>query len=142
MLAHDESRVAYEILLHSPVLRDPDLIELVYHRSQAHQLAIAMREGISEDVSAVLAATEDEDIIATLLVNQTAHISENIFRDLVEISQRADALHEPLISRHDLPEDLAKKMITWVSVALRREIVHAFGPPGAKVIVHTSNSGP
>ena len=45
-LANDEIEVAHPMLIDSTVLHDADLIELVRHRTQAHQLAIAMRSSL------------------------------------------------------------------------------------------------
>src|SRR5690349_8722667 len=41
-LANAEAEVAHPILLHSEVLQDPDLIEIIHHRTLEHQLAISM----------------------------------------------------------------------------------------------------
>src|SRR5262249_35449915 len=50
-LANDAIEVAHPILLHSTVLHDEELIEIVHHRTLEHQLAIAMRASVSERVS-------------------------------------------------------------------------------------------
>jgi len=44
-LANDGIEVAAPLLRDSPVLRDPDLIEVIRQQTQQHQLAVAMRRG-------------------------------------------------------------------------------------------------
>ena len=76
-LANDEIEVAHPILLNSEVLKDPDLIEIVQHRTMEHQVAIAMRPKVSEQVSDALVETKNETIITTLLSNRNALISNS-----------------------------------------------------------------
>lgn len=122
-LANDEIEVAHPILLKSEVLRDPELIEIVQHRTMEHQVAIAMRPKISEEVSDALVETENEEVIATLLWNGGADISSNTMDRLVDECGRVIGYQEPLVRRRDLSEDLAKKLYWAVSAALRMHIV-------------------
>ena len=126
VLANDEIEVAHSLLVNSMVLHDDDLIELVRHRAQAHQLAIAMRKSLSEEVSQSLADTGDVGVITRLIENEDAKISESLLDYLVAESKTVDSFQNPLISRRDLPPDLARKMYWWVSAAVRQHIVENF----------------
>ena len=126
MLANDEVQVAYKILTCSPVLRDADLIEVLRHRTMQHQLAVAIRKDISEEVSAAIVETGSEDVIVTLLNNQDARISADILEFLAEESKRIDSFQKPLVRRPDLPAELAERMCYWVSVAVRNYIIENF----------------
>jgi uncharacterized protein (DUF2336 family) len=53
-------------------------------------------------------------------------LSRRALEYLVAESQRVDSFQEPLLSRHDLPPDLAHRMFWWVSAALRKEILTRF----------------
>ena len=64
--------------------------------------------------------------MTTLLQNATAEISRATLEYLVEQSRRIDAYQEPILRRGDLPVDLAKRMYSWVSNALRQYIVENF----------------
>lgn len=125
-LANDDSEVAYPLLIKSRVLRDQDLISIIHHRTLEHQLAIAMRESVSEPVSAALVETGEETVIKRLLENHNAEIARDTMAHLVEQSRRLDGLQKPLVHRSDLPRDLAEKMYWWVSAALRQHIVENF----------------
>ena len=122
-LANDQIEVAHPILTQSTILQDMELIEIVQHLTYGHQLAIAMRETVSETVSEALIGTGNVDVIKTLLENENADISGKAMEYLVEQSEKIDDLQVPLINRNDLGPDLAKRMYWWVSAALRKHIV-------------------
>jgi uncharacterized protein (DUF2336 family) len=88
-----------------------------------HQLAIAMRHSVSEEVSDALVQTGRDSVVVTLLKNQNAKISQRTMEYLVEQSQRVDTFQEPILHRHDLKPELAKRMFLWVSAALRQYVV-------------------
>ena len=126
MLANDDVQVAYRILSTSPVLRDADLVEVVRHRTMQHQLAVAIRKDVSEEVSAALVETGTDDVIVTLLNNQDARISADVLEYLADESKRIDAFQKPLVRRPDLPTELAERMYYWVSAAVRNYIVENY----------------
>jgi uncharacterized protein (DUF2336 family) len=125
-LANDQIEVAHPILTQSTLLQDIELIEIVEHRTFGHQLAIAMRETVSEAVSEALIGTGNVNVIKTLLENENADISGKAMEYLVEQSEKIDDIQVPLINRSDLGPDLAKRMYWWVSAALRKHIVEHY----------------
>lgn len=125
-LANDEIEVAQPILERSNVLQDPSLIEIIRHRTLEHQLSISIRKTVSEGVADALVETGNSDVIASLLENPNARISQGTLEYLVEESKRVDRYQNPLLDRHDLPEQLARRMYIWVSAALRKHILEKF----------------
>jgi len=125
-LASERVEIARPLIMQSPVLRDPDLIELVRHRTQEHRLCVAMRSGLSAEVSDVLISYGDEDVIEALLLNQDAVLSKSAIEHLVEESRRVDRFQEPLLRRRELPKRLAMRMFWWVSALLRKQILAEF----------------
>ncbi len=125
-LANDEIEVAEPILMKSRVLRDTELIRIIRHRTQQHQLAIAMRRSISAHVSDALVETGNIDVIKTLIENPDARISESTMEYLAEESRRVDTYQEPLLKREDLKPKLAERMYLRVSAALRSYILENF----------------
>jgi uncharacterized protein (DUF2336 family) len=125
-LANDEIEVAEPILMKSEVLRDSELIRVIRHRTQQHQLVIAMRRSLSEHVSDALVETGNVDVIKVLLENADAHISEATMEYLAEESRRVDTYQEPLLKRNDLKPEMAERMYLWVSAALRSHILENF----------------
>lgn len=126
LLANDEIDIATPILMHSPALRDVDLIEVVHNRSRQHLLAVAMRRDLSMPVSAALVETGHSDVILALLSNHEAKISEQTLAYVVEQSKVHDEFQEPLVRRQDLPKSLAVRMTRWVSAAIREAIIKRF----------------
>ncbi len=125
-LANDEIEVARPILMKSGVLQDPELVEIIHHRTLEHQLAIAMRTSVSEIVSDALVETGNTDVVKTLLQNPNARITEATMAYLVEEARRVDSYQEPLVRRQDLKPELAGQMYWLVSAALRAHLLENF----------------
>lgn len=125
-LANDEIEVAHPILANSEVLRDEELIEIIQYRAMEHQVAIAARPTVSEPVSDALVETRNENVIETLLDNRGAAISSDTMDRLVDQSRTVTRFQKPLVLRHDLSPQLAKKLYWGVSAALRKHIVENF----------------
>ncbi len=126
-LANDEIEVAYPILTKSTVLHDTDLIEVIQQRTLEYQMAIAIRQSVSEAISGALVQTGNESVISTLLENPNAKISDATMEYLVDEAKRINTLQEPILRRHDLDPRLAKRMFLWVSAALRQYILDNSG---------------
>jgi uncharacterized protein (DUF2336 family) len=121
-LAADSIEVAFPILMKSDLLKDLDLVEVIRHRTFEHQLAISQRREVSQEVSAELVDTNREPVIVSLVRNIGAQLAPETVERLVEQSKEFTTLHEPLLHRSELGEDLGKKMLAWVSAAMRAHI--------------------
>jgi uncharacterized protein (DUF2336 family) len=126
-LANDDIDIAYPVLVNSQLLADEDLIEIILYRLREHQLAIALRENLSESVSDVLVEHGSTPVIVALLRNEKVNISRAALDYLVEQSRRIGEFQEPLIERNELPRALAQRMFAWVSASLRETIVRRWG---------------
>lgn len=120
ILANDDISVAAPILEHSNALKDSDLIEVIRHRTLEHQMTVAIRRTLNEDISDALVEYGDTGVIETLLNNPNARISGHTMAYLVEQSERIDSFQEPILRREDLDPSLARKMLVWVSDELRQ----------------------
>jgi uncharacterized protein (DUF2336 family) len=141
-LANDAIEIAHPILRQSGVLHDGDLIDIVKHRTQEHRLAVAMRSGLSSEVSQALLETGDKDVIETLINNHDADLSRHAMDYLVSESQQVDRFQQPLLRRPDLPLALAHRMFWWVSAALREYIISNFkaDPVTIDALIHESTT--
>jgi len=74
-------------------------------------------------------------VLMALVRNATAKISESGYRTLVEKSRALTGLQEPLVSRADMPPQLAASMCDWVSDALKTFITtnYRMTPKGLQV---------
>ncbi|MCW9039854.1 MAG: DUF2336 domain-containing protein [Rhodospirillales bacterium] len=132
-LANQEIDIAYPILVHSGILEDEDLVSVVKGRTEEHQLAIAIRQAISEPVSDALVQEGHPKVIAKLLANPNATISRATMEYLVDESRRVDEFREPILRRKDLPGELAQRMFLWVAAALREHILGRYPLDAGKV---------
>src|SRR3954464_10645281 len=119
LLVDDAIEVARPLIMHSPLLTEPDVLKLIAEASSGHQEAVAGRPNISEPVTEALARCENETVLLALVRNVTARISETTYGALVEKSRAVPGLAEPLVRRPDLPPQLATTMCEWVSDALK-----------------------
>jgi uncharacterized protein (DUF2336 family) len=125
-LAHDDIAVARPVLTDCALLADADLIEVIHQRTLQHQLAITLRQQVSETVSAALVSTGNAEVMRSLVDNPKARIARRTYEILVEHSRSVETLQAPLVRRKDLDADLAARMYVWVSAALRKQIVLNF----------------
>jgi len=125
-LANDDIDVAFPVLSKSGVLQDFNLIEIIRHRTMEHQMAIAIRQSVSEEVSDALVEGGNQQVITKLLENANASISGKTMQYLVDQAKRVDTFREPILRRDDLDPSLAHKMYLWVSAAMRSYISNKF----------------
>ena len=121
-LAKDDVTVAYPIILHSPLLDESDLLDIIVSRTSGHRQAIAVRPNLTTVLTDKLVEFEENEVMSTLLCNETADISEGSMRKMVEHSLDDESLREPLLHRDEMTPVLAQRMYIWVSDALRQFI--------------------
>lgn len=114
------------VLMTSPVLRDPPLIETIRHRTLQHQLAIAMRRLVTAEVAESLVEPGNADVIKALLESDNSDVAGATMEYLVEESRRVDSYQEPLVKREALPADLSRRLCLWVAAAVRRAVLERF----------------
>lgn len=119
-LAQDlEEIVAGPILEYSPLLSDDDLIEIIAGGVASGALpAIARRDEISEDVSAVVAASLEIPAVAALLANPSAKVREETIDEIIDQAENVTDLHEPLAMRLDLSLRAVRRIAGFVGASL------------------------
>ncbi|MBL4666643.1 MAG: DUF2336 domain-containing protein [Sneathiella sp.] len=122
-LANDISDVAAPMLSYSEVLSDNDLAEIISSKSEKHQTAIAGRSVVSEAISEKLADTGNEDVVATLMGNDGAQISEKTFEKVLDEFGDSEKVNAPMVNRSALPITVAERLVTLVSDKLRDHLV-------------------
>lgn len=123
-LANDVESVALPILRSSPALTDEDLVSIVRGGdSVAKQVAIAGRDTVSETVSDALADTHNEDVVATLVGNDGAALTEQTLQRVLSDFPDSERVHTPLVHRHQLPITIAERLVTMVSDRLKDHLV-------------------
>jgi uncharacterized protein (DUF2336 family) len=135
LLVDDRIEVARPLILNSPLLTETDVLKLIAHCDVEHQEAVAARPHIGVPVTDALARSDSESVLMALVRNATAKISESGYRTLVEKSRALTGLQEPLVSRADMPPQLAASMCDWVSDTLKTFITtnYRMTPKGLQV---------
>ncbi len=136
-LASDIADVATPMLSYSASLTDEDLFEIISQKSDMHQMAIASRSTVSEAVSEKLAETGSEDVVATLMQNEGAAISEDTYVRVLEQFGDGEKVKTPMAHRSALPITVTERLVTMVSDRLRDHLVthHEMSPGLATDII-------
>ncbi len=129
-LAADVDDVAAPLLEFSSILTDTDLFEIVRSGAAGKQVSIARRDGVSEDLSRVIAAEAGPDAVATLMANGRASVPEDAFVAALDRFGENENIHGAMVRRSQLPVGVAERLVTLVSATLREHLVthHELSP--------------
>ncbi len=117
-LAVDLPEIAVVVLAKSPLLIDPELVDIAGAGTPALQIAIAGRERVSGAVAAALAEVGERKACLTLLANSGATIARISFRRIAERFADDAEMRDLLIARPDLPADVHQMIIRRLGDAL------------------------
>jgi len=118
-LARDESiEVAGPILTQSPRLTDEDLLAIAEDNSQERLLAISKRAALSENVSDVLVARGNRDVVLSVTQNDGARFSDSGYGKLVDRSIDDEVLAICVGMRKDIPREHFHALISKASEAV------------------------
>ncbi len=139
-LAQDVSEVAAPILEFSEVLTDEDLINIVGSQTEEHQVAVARRQHVSSVVADSLADTHSESVVATLMSNDGAEITEKTFQKVLDEFGDSVRVNTPMVKRKALPVAVSERLVSLVSDNLRQHLVthHELPPTVAADLVMES----
>ena len=119
-LARDrDEAVCVPVLGHSPLLSDEFLVEIIESgpvRAALH--AISGRRALGADVTDAVVATDDTDVITTLLSNKSAQIREETLDKLIDNASDRDEWHAPLVARPTLSARAGAALTRFVTDAL------------------------
>ena len=136
-LASDIADVATPMLSFSAALTDEDLFEIISSKSDLHQMAVASREVVPDAISEKLADTGSEDVVATLMQNEGAEISETTYEKVLDQFGESEKIQEPMAHRSKLPITVTERLVTMVSDKLRDHLVthHEMSPGMASDLI-------
>jgi hypothetical protein len=112
-LANDDIEVAQPLLEFSSVLSDDDLIDIIGRHGEAHRVAIAGRQSVTERVGEAIVEYGDKTSVVRLVRNSNAEFDKATLEKLVERATQDAEIAADLRGRPD---------IDWKS--LRGEIDH------------------
>jgi uncharacterized protein (DUF2336 family) len=124
----DDIAVSGPLLEQSPVLTDPDLVEIAQTKGQSHLSAIAGRQAISEMVTAVLFGRGDSDVARKVTENPGARISRHTFESVVKRARQDAGLTVAVADRKDLPQELFEQLIREATATVRQRLLTRASP--------------
>ncbi len=120
-LAQDGHDIAEDILKHSRVLQEADLLQLVNVEASVKKLiAIAERKRVPERVSNALIGTGNQQVIVSLLANKGADVSESAYQLIINDYASEAPILEVLVGRGDLSYALGEKLYSLVADKLKK----------------------
>lgn len=114
-LAHDISTVALPIIRSSEILTDDDLIAIIAEHNVDKAVAIADRDGVSENVSAALVEFENETVATHLVANETASISKSTLHRAMGSFGDSEAFIRVLGARPRVPASISERLVAKIS---------------------------
>lgn len=129
-LAMDVISVAFPLLRHASDLEDGLLLEVIGKGQADKQLAIAARRHLSQDVAGALAEVGNLAVIATLVSNEGADLSDAALLSVADRYAHVPMVAEPLAGRATLPASVVERLVAHVSNKVRDLLVerHRLSP--------------
>ncbi len=132
-LANDDINIAEPVLKNSKVLEDMDLIYIVHSQDKEHWQAIAQRSTMSDQLIDVLADTKDEMTAINLTNNKVVTLTTHALSSFAEMAMSSDLLKQPLLTRDELPKDMANKLYEYVASEMKSQISDNVAPDSRDV---------
>lgn len=127
-LARDVAEVAVPFVQFSDALTDADLIAIIAENRADTQIAVARRAVVSEPVSAALVQRGNEEVVAELVSNPGARISESTFGEIADRHGGSAKVAQALAARPKVPVAIAERIMhkifdhLWAGLAERRTL--------------------
>jgi len=121
-LADDVIDVAAPILTQSEALKSGDLARIASTRAIEYQIAIAARRKLDVAVTDVLVQRGNIEVAHAVTGNEGAEFSKEALNLLVARARKDTVLQSNLASRPDLPKDVARNLMPFLSKELREKL--------------------
>lgn len=119
-LASDQPEVASMVLARSPLLSEPDLIQLVAEGPTSSQTLIAARPNVAMALSAAIAEVGEAEACAALASNSGADIASVSFHRMAERFGHVAVVREAMICNQRLPAEIRHMLLLKLGEALRQ----------------------
>ena len=128
-LAHeDEIAIAGPLLRRSPVLDDQVLVGIASAKGQGHLLAMTERPTLSVDLTDVIVARGNRDVMRGAAGNAGAAFSSASYSTLVRRAGQDGVLTIRLGQRDDLPPEQLKELLSGSIDVVRRRLLQVVKP--------------
>jgi uncharacterized protein (DUF2336 family) len=128
-LAHeDEIAIAGPLLRRSPLIDEKVLVEIASEKGQGHLLAIAERPTLSTDLTDIMVARGDRDVVRRAAGNAGAAFSSSSYSTLIRRAGQDGVLTIRLGQRDDLSPDQLKELLSGSIDVIRRRLFQVVKP--------------
>jgi uncharacterized protein (DUF2336 family) len=121
-LARDEDAIARPMLRSSELLTDEDLIEIIRSSGESKQGAIAERRTISEKVTETLVEQGNARVVAKVMENPGAAVSESAFGNVLDRHGNVPAVTGAVTRRGLLPLSVAERLVSLAAQSLEQQL--------------------
>ena len=126
LLIRDEPQVAAPLLEDCAALSDADLIGCARDATTQHRMMMAARRDLSEAVTDTLLSWGEEAVIAAVLANPSARLTQTSLEGVIALSRSSRDLCAALLKRPEMRPSGAYVMFWWCGPADRRLILQRF----------------
>ena len=126
LLLRDEPPVAAPLLEDCAALSDADLIGCARDATIRHRLMMAARRDLAEAVTDTLLSWGEEPVIAAVLANPSARLTQTSLEGVIALSRSSRELCTALLKRPELRPSGAYVMFWWCGPGDRRVILQRF----------------
>ena len=128
-LAHeDEIAIAGPLLRRSPVIDEQMLVEIASEKSQGHLLAMAERPTLSPNLTDVIVARGDRNVVRRTAGNAGANFSADGYSTLIKRAGQDGVLTIRLGQREDLSPEQLKDLLSGSIDIVRRRLLTVVTP--------------
>jgi uncharacterized protein (DUF2336 family) len=131
---HEEIAVAWPVLAQAERLDEANLVDIAKEKSQAHLLAISVRDSLSEPVTDVLVDRGYSIVVHSVAANAGARFSENGFATLVKHAQDDEDLAAKVIERSDVPPQMFSRLLIQATDVVRQRLLERAKPETRELI--------
>jgi uncharacterized protein (DUF2336 family) len=140
-LAEDQPEIACLVIIHSPVLRDTDLVDLAGNGTAITRSMIAARPFLEAGACAAIAEISDVLELSVLLENRSACITPFTLRRIAERHADDAEIRDLLLRRDDLPADVRYAIVGHIGAALAASdlVCYAMTPARAGRVIRSAS---
>ena len=140
-LAEDKPEVACVVIIHSPVLRETDLVDLIGNGTAITRAMIAARPFLEPGACGALAEISDVLELSILLENSSARITPFTLRRIAERHAHDAEIRDLLLDRADLPADVRYAIVGHIGAALAASslVCHAVHPTRLGAVIRDAS---
>ncbi|MCH8996969.1 MAG: DUF2336 domain-containing protein [Proteobacteria bacterium] len=118
-LAKDVDSVSLPMIKFSEVLTDEDLIEIVRDQGASKQVAVAQRPSVSSRVADALVDTGNEKVVARLVANDGAKLTEKLLGRVMDEFEASDSVSDSLARRPNMPAAVSAQLVEKLTERLQ-----------------------